>query len=99
MWRWVVGVLMLALVLAVTGVGLAGLARPLQPVRLVAADAPEQFPSRHVGLAWPATGEAAVIVSGIGVLGSRRGDREVPIASVAKVMTAYVVLRDHPLRP
>lgn len=97
MWRWVAGVLMLALVLTVTGVGLARLSRPVQSVRLVVADAPEQSPSRHVGLAWPAMGEAAVVVPGVGVLGSRRGDREVPIASVAKVMTAYVVLRDHPL--
>ena len=97
MWRWVAGVLMLALVLAVTGVGLARLSRPVPSVSLVAAHAPEQFASRHVGLTWPATGEAAVIVSGVGVLGSRRADRVVPIASVAKVMTAYVVLRDHPL--
>jgi D-alanyl-D-alanine carboxypeptidase (penicillin-binding protein 5/6) len=33
------------------------------------------------------------------MLGSRRGDLAVPIASVAKVMTAYVVLRDHPFGP
>jgi D-alanyl-D-alanine carboxypeptidase (penicillin-binding protein 5/6) len=97
MWRWVAGMLMLALVLAVTGVGLVGLSRPVRSVRLVTADAPGQFPSRHVGLAWPTTGEAAVVVSGVGVLGSRRADRAVPIASLAKVMTAYVVLREHPL--
>ena len=97
--RWLVGVLVLAIVLAVVGIGVAGLSRDVPSVRLVAADAPEQFSHRPIGLAWPAAGEAAVAVPGVGMLGSRRGDRAVPIASVAKVMTAYVVLRDHPLGP
>lgn len=38
-------------------------------------------------------------VEGVGLLGSRRSGRAVPIASVAKVMTAYLVPRDHPLAP
>lgn len=98
MWRWL-GVLMLGVVLGLVGVGVAGLLRPAQPVRLVAADAPEPLPSRPLGLDWPTTGEGAVGVPGVGMLGSRNGDRMVPIASVAKVMTAYVVLHDHPLGP
>jgi D-alanyl-D-alanine carboxypeptidase (penicillin-binding protein 5/6) len=83
----------------VVGVGVAGLMRPAQPVRLVVTDAREQFPLRPLGIGWPNAGEAAVLVPGVGMLGSRHGDREVPIASVTKVMTAYVVLRDHPLGP
>lgn len=93
MWRSLAGVL----VLAVAGVGVAGLLRHVPSVRLGAVEAPEQFSHRPVALAWPAAGEAAVAVRGVGMLGSRRGNRAVPIASVAKVMTAYVVLRDHPL--
>ena len=50
-------------------------------------------------LPWPATGQATVEVAGLGSLGSSGAVRPVPIASVAKVMTAYLVLRDHPLRP
>jgi serine-type D-Ala-D-Ala carboxypeptidase (penicillin-binding protein 5/6) len=50
-------------------------------------------------LPWPQTGQAMVEAEGLGELGSVGGSRPVPIASVAKVMTAYVVLRDHPLRP
>jgi serine-type D-Ala-D-Ala carboxypeptidase (penicillin-binding protein 5/6) len=47
---------------------------------------------------WPAYGQAAVH---IGQSQVRAGPNQhaAAIASVAKVMTAYVVLRDHPLRP
>jgi D-alanyl-D-alanine carboxypeptidase (penicillin-binding protein 5/6) len=48
-------------------------------------------------LAWPEEGQAAVEVEGIGSLGSTGDSTPVPIASVAKVMTAYLTLREHPL--
>jgi len=50
-------------------------------------------------LDWPDEGAAAVAVDGIGSLGTSGGQVPVPIASVAKVMTAYLTLRDHPLEP
>jgi D-alanyl-D-alanine carboxypeptidase (penicillin-binding protein 5/6) len=46
--------------------------------------------------AWPGTGEAALMVDGR-IVDGPGADDVVPIASVAKVMTAYVVLHDHPL--
>jgi D-alanyl-D-alanine carboxypeptidase (penicillin-binding protein 5/6) len=48
-------------------------------------------------IAWPASGVSAAGLSGIGVLPGPGASRPVPIASVAKVMTAYIILRDHPL--
>ena len=48
-------------------------------------------------IAWPASGVSAAGISGIGVLPGPGASQPVPIASVAKVMTAYVILRDHPL--
>jgi D-alanyl-D-alanine carboxypeptidase (penicillin-binding protein 5/6) len=48
-------------------------------------------------IAWPASGVSAGGLSGIGVLPGPGASRPVPIASVAKVMTAYIILRDHPL--
>jgi D-alanyl-D-alanine carboxypeptidase (penicillin-binding protein 5/6) len=48
-------------------------------------------------LAWPTEGESAIDVVGIGGLGRHGPDTPVPIASVAKVMTAYLTLREHPL--
>lgn len=46
---------------------------------------------------WPRRGEAAVGVQGSGIVAASRRQPEVPIASVTKMMTAYLVLRDHPL--
>jgi D-alanyl-D-alanine carboxypeptidase (penicillin-binding protein 5/6) len=48
-------------------------------------------------LPWPSQGQAAAEVEGLGSLGSSGTQTPVPIASVTKVMTAYVVLHDHPL--
>jgi len=47
---------------------------------------------------WPADGQAAVQL-GQSQVHAGPNHHPVPIASVAKVMTAYVVLRDHPLQP
>ncbi|GAB3568795.1 serine hydrolase [Amycolatopsis endophytica] len=49
------------------------------------------------GVPWPAEGQAAAGVEDAGSLGVSGERTPVPIASVTKVMTAYVVLRDHPL--
>jgi len=48
-------------------------------------------------VAWPADGESAADIGGVGLVPGPGATRPVPIASVAKVMTAYVILRDHPL--
>lgn len=50
-------------------------------------------------LPWPHEGQASVEVEGVGCLGTVGEQRPVPIASITKVMTAYVVLREHPLGP
>jgi D-alanyl-D-alanine carboxypeptidase (penicillin-binding protein 5/6) len=47
---------------------------------------------------WPVHGQAAYQI-GTGAVRARPGARPVPIASVAKVMTALLVLRAAPLRP
>jgi D-alanyl-D-alanine carboxypeptidase (penicillin-binding protein 5/6) len=60
--------------------------------------APVIHHSQRLGaVAWPADGESAADISGVGLVSGPRATRPVPIASVAKVMTAYIVLRDHPL--
>jgi len=48
-------------------------------------------------LPWPAQGEAALFVDGVGEVGSFGGQSPVPMASTAKMMTALLVLEDHPL--
>ncbi len=52
---------------------------------------------RAPSFAWPARGEAAVGVAGVGVIGHSGSQAEVPVASLTKMMTAYLILRDHPL--
>lgn len=86
-------------VLAVVAVFLTvQLGRPVPALTMTAWPAPMRaLPGAPPHLAWPRQAEAAVGVSGVGVLASHGGDREVAIASVTKIMTAYQVLRDHPL--
>jgi D-alanyl-D-alanine carboxypeptidase (penicillin-binding protein 5/6) len=50
------------------------------------------------GTVWPAYGQAAFIRAGQPQIQAGPNQHAAPIASVAKVMTAYLVLRDHPLR-
>jgi len=49
-------------------------------------------------LPWPAQGQAALAISGLGMVGSSGGDASPrPIASTAKLMTALVVVERHTL--
>jgi D-alanyl-D-alanine carboxypeptidase (penicillin-binding protein 5/6) len=48
---------------------------------------------------WPAAGQAAFVETGRSQIQAGPNQHAAAIASVAKVMTAYLVLRDHPLRP
>jgi serine-type D-Ala-D-Ala carboxypeptidase (penicillin-binding protein 5/6) len=52
---------------------------------------------RLAAVSWPADGVSAADISGIGLVAGPDATRPVPIASVAKLMTAYVILHDHPL--
>src|SRR5437867_3416255 len=48
---------------------------------------------------WPADGQAAFVQTGQSQIQAGPNQHAAAIASVAKVMTAYLVLRDHPLQP
>jgi D-alanyl-D-alanine carboxypeptidase (penicillin-binding protein 5/6) len=56
-------------------------------------------PGAYPALKWPKVGQAAVAVRGVGIVGRSPRERPVPIASLTKMMTAYVILQDHPLAP
>ncbi|TDC15363.1 D-alanyl-D-alanine carboxypeptidase [Actinomadura bangladeshensis] len=96
--RWLI-VLVAALVL-VGGVVTGQLIRPVPaPAIELALASGHAFPGQAPALPWPAAGQSAVYVEGLGMMGSSGGAAPTPTASVAKVMTAYVYLRDHPLKP
>ncbi len=56
-----------------------------------------RVPAHPVTLPWPTMGQAAIAVPSIGVDVASGPEQPVPVASLTKLMTAYVVLHDHPL--
>ncbi|WP_111494844.1 D-alanyl-D-alanine carboxypeptidase family protein [Peterkaempfera bronchialis] len=87
----------LAFVLGIVCV--AQLLRPLpDPVVQSTALSSYTFPGSKPNLPWPTEGQATAEVYGLGSLGRSGADKSAPMASVTKVMTAYVVLKDHPLK-
>ncbi|MFF8016353.1 D-alanyl-D-alanine carboxypeptidase [Streptomyces sp. NPDC007929] len=91
---WTPLVLLLIVVFAVVQT-----VRPLpSPTLELTAKDSYTFEGGKVDIPWPTDGQAALDVQGIGTFGSSGEQKPVPIASVAKVMTAYVILRDHPLK-
>jgi D-alanyl-D-alanine carboxypeptidase (penicillin-binding protein 5/6) len=94
--RWAVLAALAVLAAALAYVVFA-LVRSAPATTVIPAPRDHAFAGRLLRLAWPRHGEAAVAVQGVGLIGSHGSRRPSPIASLAKVMTAYVVLRDHPL--
>jgi D-alanyl-D-alanine carboxypeptidase (penicillin-binding protein 5/6) len=52
---------------------------------------------QSVALPWPTTGQGAIAVPSIGIDVASGPEKAAPVASLTKLMTAYVVLHDHPL--
>ncbi len=72
--------------------------RPLpRPTTELVTAADALVPGAAPQLPWPNTGQAVLDVDGVGRLGQYGEPKPVPIASVAKVMTAYLVLSDRPM--
>ncbi len=96
-WRLISGLLTVLLAAAVL-VAIAPLRHPL-PAPTVTRIVPASMviPGEAPAVPWPKAGQAALSVEGIGSLGTSGGSKPVPIASVTKVMTAYVILTGHPL--
>ncbi|WNE98311.1 D-alanyl-D-alanine carboxypeptidase [Streptomyces luomodiensis] len=86
-------------VLLVIILGVVQALRPLpDPELKLTADATYRFGGDGFAMPWPDQGQSAAEVEGVGTLGTSGEQKPVPIASVTKVMTAYVVLKDHPLK-
>ncbi len=92
----------LAIICGVAGLLLIALVvfqmvRPLPAARLRLVAASAHTVPGTLRLPWPAAGQAVVEVDGLGRMGGSGAATPTPTASVAKVMTAYVFLQDHPL--
>ncbi|GGS05432.1 D-alanyl-D-alanine carboxypeptidase [Streptomyces aureoverticillatus] len=91
---WTPLVLLLAVVFAV-----AQAVRPLPDPKLTLTSASSySFEGGKPSIPWPSKGQAAMDVDGIGSFGTSGAQKPVPIASIAKVMTTYLILRDHPIK-
>ncbi len=71
--------------------------RPLPPPTVSGLSTEIHIPGSVPTLPWPATGEAAVSVPGVGSLSRNANTPPVAIGVLSGVLTAYVVLKDHPL--
>ncbi|MEU9197652.1 serine hydrolase [Streptomyces hundungensis] len=90
---WTPLVLLLVVVFAVVQ-----LMRPLPDPKLaLTSSATYTFDGSGLELPWPAEGQSAVSVDGVGSLGTHGEQKPAPLASVAKTMTAYVILKGHPI--
>jgi serine-type D-Ala-D-Ala carboxypeptidase (penicillin-binding protein 5/6) len=73
----------------------------LRPIPAIAAS--PALPSRETisgtapAIPWPARGSAALSVSRLGLIASSGNEKPIPAASIAKVMTALLILEDKPL--
>ncbi|MFI1825050.1 D-alanyl-D-alanine carboxypeptidase family protein [Streptomyces sp. NPDC020412] len=92
---WTPLVLLLLIAFAV-----AQILRPLPEAKLELSGKPTfTIPGSKLTLPFPSDdGQGAVAVEGVGVIGTYGPQKPAPTASVGKVMTAYVILRDRPLK-
>ncbi|MFI6462639.1 D-alanyl-D-alanine carboxypeptidase [Streptomyces sp. NPDC050538] len=91
---WTPLVILLAIVFAVVQA-----VRPLPaPSLALTAEDSYTFDGSKVNLPWPSEGQGWMDVNGIGTMGNFGKQTPVAIGSVAKAMTAYIVLKDHPLK-
>jgi D-alanyl-D-alanine carboxypeptidase (penicillin-binding protein 5/6) len=98
--RRVVAVLTVVAILVVGAVALVRLEAP-DPVAAVTAamTSTVHVPSSPVVLPWPAAGQSAIAVPSVGIDVTSGPEVPVPVASLTKMMTAYVILHDHPIGP
>lgn len=90
---WTPLVLLLVVVFAI-----AQAMRPLpEPTLALSVASTYTFDGEKLDMPWPAEGQGAVEVEGVGTIGTYGTEKSAPIASVAKIMTAYVILQGHPI--
>ncbi|MFF2011740.1 D-alanyl-D-alanine carboxypeptidase [Streptomyces sp. NPDC058195] len=85
--------------LALIVFAIAQMVRPLpEPVLQMSAKDTYTFKGSKPTLPWPSEGQGYMAATGLGQVGSFGEQKAVPIGSVAKAMTAYIVLKEHPLK-
>ena len=93
-----VGIVVVALFVVVAALVVVQLRRatPEPTVRATLAGS-TVVPGTPPALSWPSSGYAAVAIPALGYEAQSRPEVPVPVASLAKMMAAVVILHDHPL--
>ncbi|MET9963179.1 hypothetical protein ABZ128_29625 [Streptomyces sp. NPDC006326] len=87
-------VVLLAIIIAVVQ-----LVRPLpEPKLKMTAQSSYTFDGGNPSLPWPKEGQGHMAAAGLGTVGTFGEQKPIAIGSVAKTMTAYVILKNHPLK-
>lgn len=94
--RLAVGLVVVVVLAVIAGVTVQWF-RPLSRPTLQGLATGIRIPGTAPRLPWPSAGEAALSVPGLGSLGQDHDTRPVPIGALSAVLTAYVILKDHPL--
>ncbi|MEH0444596.1 D-alanyl-D-alanine carboxypeptidase [Streptomyces sp. B21-102] len=91
---WTPLVLLLVVVFAIVQA-----VRPLPATALtLTAKSSYTFEGGRTQLPWPNEGQGRIDADGVGTMGTFGKQTPVAIGSVAKTMTAYIILKDHPMK-
>lgn len=89
--------LIVVFILLIVGMGIAQASRPYPAIAATPVSTSVVLPGQF-SVTFPVQGESAVGTVKFGVISASAVQTPVPIASVAKVMTAYLVLKAYPLK-
>lgn len=86
-----------ALVVVLVVLGVIQLVRPVPSAAVRSTLTSSIVPGAKPSLPWPSQGGGEVDINNVGAIGSFNPNSEYPLGSVAKMITALVVIKDHPL--
>ncbi len=99
-WSWfrTFLVLVLVLILGAAGFVVVRLSSPVAAATVTPVLSPEvTVPESATSLPWTTVGQSAISVPSLAIAQKAGAEVPVPVASLTKIMTAYVILEDHPL--
>jgi D-alanyl-D-alanine carboxypeptidase (penicillin-binding protein 5/6) len=97
-WRLLLALPVVLILVLGSGAVVYAYRKPLPPITYTLAALPQPS-SKDIQLNWPNYGQSAFGAVDYGVLATHGGQKAFPLASIAKVMTALVVLKEKPLQP
>jgi len=97
MTRTVRAIIAVVIVVIIIGGGVFQYSRPLPPAQVKVSASQLKLPGQF-SVSFPGQGQGAVGEESLGVVSESPAEQPVPIASLTKIMTAYLLLQAHPLK-